>query len=220
MTRRTKALLAAASAAALALPAIAPASAAPVTFTSFTISEPYSAGSPGGPSVSNVLSSPLNSYTLGNAVNAFTLGPYGSCTGGGCRLNVESDPITVQFFGLAVNGVSAFHSLAETGLFTARYSGSELACAVGNGKSPTDCVVWTGASSAWNGSVTPADPLSNGQALDVTFKNATDWNITPTVRFNVSSAPEASTWGMMLAGFAGLAYAGAHRSRKTARYAL
>jgi hypothetical protein len=215
--RRTKALLAGAGAAALTLAVFTPASAAAVTFTSNTISELYSPGSPGGGG--NALSSPLNNYTLGSAVNAFTLSPYGSCTGGGCRLNVESDPITVQFSGLAVNGASALSSLIETGLFTASYSGSELACAVGDGKSPssgaTDCVVWTGASSAWNGSVTLTDPLSNGQTLDVTFKN-----ITPAVSFNVSSAPEVSTWGMMLAGFAGLAYAGAHRSRKTARYAL
>jgi PEP-CTERM motif len=221
------------SLAVLALMPVAPASAiTPVTLTgSYTVSETYNSSN-GGPTVTDDLASPF-SLSEGATPNAFTLSPNPSsgsqCSGGGCNTSTttETDSITFNLTGLSVSGLTGSpataSNISEGGTFTAKYTGSELGCAAGDGVSPssgnTDCLVWNGAANTYNGSATYSETLSNGQTLTVTFNNATDWDITPTVSFtvtgDVTAVPEASTWAMMLLGFAGLGYAG-FRSRKAA----
>ena len=208
----------------LALAPFAPASAKTLTLTgNYTISEQYNS-SQGGPSVSNVFGTASSSLTgsfsinPGAKYNDFTLSPDGTCSGGGCKGVTETDKITFTLRGLELGSVRV-PTITETGVFTAKYSGTELGCAKGDGMSPssgeTDCFVWTGASNTWNGSYMKSVALSNGGTLDVTFTNMTDWNITPKLSVDVlPSVPEPSTWAMMALGFAGLGYAG-FRSRRT-----
>ena len=194
----TKLFVSGASLALLALTQFAPASAATVNLTngSFSISyDKYSAAN-GGPSISGILSGTLGSVPVGGSLpgktfNGFTLAPQGTCFGGGCSNHIETDNITFTISGLKL-GAYVIPTIVESGVFTAKYTGSELSCATGDGKSPssgeTDCFLWNGAASTYNGSYMTSAAIGNGQTLDVTFNNATDWNITPTVSFDVRTA--------------------------------
>ena len=186
---------------------------------SVSVSEQYNSAH-GGPSVSGLigggtisgLSVPIGS--LGSHHSAFTLNPAGSCSGGGCvggSNGTETDLITFSFSNVKVNGGTPF-SFSETGTFTAKYHGSELSCAVGDGVSPssgqTDCLVWTGASNTWNGSTILSESIpGTGNTLDVVFYNKTDWSVTPAIAFEVVDAPavaEPSTFAILGIGVLGL----------------
>jgi len=197
--------------------------ATPVAMTgSYSISEQYSS-SQGGAGITNLLADPftinLTPNTQTSAVNFFTAAPYNgsNCYGSGCSNHIETDTLTVTFSNLKILGVT-IPTFTETAVFTAKYTGSELSCAVGDGKSPssgqTDCVVWSGASNAYDGSTTifnslgALNPSLAGQSLEIFLYNATDWNITPTIGFELASnqvqVPEPATFGLMSAGLFGL----------------
>jgi PEP-CTERM motif len=126
-------------------------------------------------------------------VNLFTLSPGGSCTGTDCHGGTITETITFNLTSLKFEGVN-LAPITLTGTYTAKYSGSELSCAVGDGRSPssgaTDCLIWTGASDTYNGSTVVVDAIGNtGNTLVLTFHNATDWSITPTLSVQFVDAP-------------------------------
>jgi hypothetical protein len=186
----------------------------------YSVSEQYSSSN-GGPIITNNLASPfsmnLTAGTQTSSMNFFTASPVGHCFGLGCSGQTETDTLTITFSNLSILGVT-IPTFTETAVFTAKYSGNELSCAVGDGKSPssgeTDCVVWTGASNTYDGSMTlfkslgSLNPALAGQSLDIFLYNATDWNITPKIGFELVSnqvqVPEPATLGLMGAGLFGL----------------
>jgi hypothetical protein len=182
----------------------------------YSFSETYTAAH-GGPSISDNLSNPFSKTltlgTLTSPASFFTLSPASGCSGGGCSSNIETDTVTVSFTNLKVLGISV-PTLQATGIFSARYSGSELACAVGDGKSPasgeTDCFIWQGAANSWNGSTTLGYDLGNGDMLDIIVYNATDWNITPKIAFELvdapARAPEPASLALIASALAGFEF--------------
>jgi hypothetical protein len=157
--------------------------------------------SPTGETVSSTVGfSPVTTFS---SAYGFTLIPNSDCSGAGCvggKNGTETDLITVTFsnFQVQVNGTGPKYSVptfTQTGTFTAKYSGSELACAQGDGKSPlsgeTDCLIWTGAPNTFNGTTTLFEPITGlpGDDLEIVFFNATDWNISPSFKFAVVDAP-------------------------------
>ena len=155
--------------------------------------------SPTGESVSSTVQfSPATTFS---SAYGFTLAPHSTCSGGGCvggATGTETDTVTLSFTGFQVKvGATTYAvpTFTKTGTFTAKYSGSELGCAVGDGKSPstgqTDCFIWTGAPNTFNGTTTLFEPITGltGDDLEVMFFNATDWNISPSFKFAVVDAP-------------------------------
>jgi hypothetical protein len=143
----------------------------------------------------------------------FSLNPNpgsGNCSGSGCVANgnppgtndgVETDTITFKLSGMTVNG-NAVGNITETGTYTAAYGGPELACAVGDGISPssgeTDCLVWAGATNTWNGSKTVSELIPGlGDYLNITYYNGSDWTITNTnISVTVTGSPTGSMTGV------------------------
>jgi hypothetical protein len=211
----------------LAMTIAAPAYATTFSITdSYTFSESYST-SHGGPSITNDLGSSI-SVTEGTPTsftNLATFAPQGTCSGGGCSGGTETDPFTVTFGTFNFGGGVTAAGFSESGKFEAKYGGTEIGCAAGDsgsgGGGDTDCVLW-GTTTAFNGSVSFSELMTNGLTLTVTFDNASDWNISPQVSFSVTdapAAPELSTWGMMLAGFGLLGFAAMRKSKREARLA-
>ena len=184
----------------------------------FSFSEAYSSAQ-GGPTLINKLGTSFGEpLTVGGAMaktSLFEADPDGSCVSPACSSGIVTDTITVNFTNLKWLG-TGISSLSTTATFTAKYVGSELSCAVGDGVSPpsgkTDCVVWSGAANAYNGSTTLSESVGNGNTLVITLFNATDWDITPQIGFKVVDAPpvptpEPATLALAMTGLAGMAVA-------------
>ncbi len=209
-----------ATAAALALSTSA-AFATPIDLKgSYTVSEQYS----GGPTIVDELgiggSFTITNLTVGTetAATDFFKAEPNFCSGTGCTENkktdikTETEMLTIDFTDLSITGISGEISPSVTATFTAQYGGTELACAKGDGVSPktgdTDCLVWTSAPDTYNGSLTLIESLGNGQDLDIILNNATDWDVTPTISFELTgtpdSVPEPGSLGLLLTGLAAL----------------
>ena len=209
---------------ALAGAACCPAYAITLNGETFTATETYGP-SQGGPSITGQETNG-HAFTLsvggaGITFNAFTLNPAGSCSGGGCvggSGGTETDPITFTITGLT----DTLGPFSQTGKFEAKYSGSEIGCAVGDagsGAGQSDCFLW-GNTTAYNQSVTQMIALTGalqGDDLEVVFHNAADWSITPTVTLSlVDGVPEPSTWAMLIAGFGLMGAIGWRKARLAA----
>lgn len=168
-------------------------------------------------------------------VSFFTAGPSGSsglgrgsnaCTAITGNSDSVCGTITVE---ISV-GTDTF---TETGEYEAAYGGSELGCAVGDGKSPksgkTDCIVWSGAADTYNGKAIKNMNIPGGQFLYMTFFNATDWSITPQINLalddpthtNPSPTPLPGTLPLFLSGLGAMGFLSRRKKRaakiKTAR---
>jgi hypothetical protein len=144
----------------------------------------------GTPTTLNTMAFPLN---VNEAFNLATFAPVnGSKCPGDCidKYNL-SDAFTVTFRLKDPNGV--MKTFTQGGTFLADYNGA-LPC-VGSdsqSQSQSDCVIWSPLSKTHDNnaslqSVTDTVDFGDGYKLNVTFTNAIDWNITPTVTFDLTS---------------------------------
>jgi hypothetical protein len=116
--------------------------------------------------------------TVGGApftTNFFTAAPNpGSLTG------IHTGTITANFTFITPSGATG--AVSETAAYSANYGGT-LSC-TGDSSNPADCVIWN-----------PPDPITvnftDGAVMTVLFNNAHDWNITPTVTFNLTRGTNA-----------------------------
>ena len=159
--------------------------------------------------------------TVSGPFNLFTLNPNGSCAGVGCSLKSNGhggfipDPLgtDTELLTFTLNPPGGSNTefmgfnlapITLTGTYTAKYSGAELGCAVGDGKSPssgkTDCFAWTGATStSFSGFLVVDEAIGNtGKDLRLTFHNASDWSITPTVTAQIIDAPVPEPYSIAL----------------------
>jgi hypothetical protein len=167
---------------------------------------------PDAPTVGSVFGTGTYTVPTGTTnVDVFSLSPNpgsGDCSGAGCSANgngngngVETDTITFKLSGMTVNG-NAVGNITETGTYTAAYGGPELACAVGDGVSPstgdTDCLVWTGATNAYNGTKTVSELIPGlGDYLNITYNNGSDWTISNSnISVSVTGSPSGSMVGI------------------------
>lgn len=149
----------------------------------------------------------------------FTLAPQASCKGPSAALGspgcytpslsekladwgwagTETDRVTGSF--LITDALGNTVTIAESGTFSAKYGGSKLPCAANSDNGNTDCFIWDGSTPANNGvtgSFLKQVTFSDGTKLDVTFKNAEDWDITPTLTFKetVAGTPQQQDVGV------------------------
>ena len=195
-TRKLKLLAATIGSVLLATAGAANATTVAVTID-YTVS--YSATHGNGPGITEdigTLSSGQYTFTetltVGAAetapVNFLTLSPNGYC-GSGCVNNTASGNLTATF---SVNGVAG--SVAETGLYQAKYSGSELSCST-SGSGESDCINWTTNGSGGHNPL--VFTLSNGDTLDIYLNDAQDWNLYPQIAFSLTAPSQTPLPGAL-----------------------
>ncbi len=191
------------------LTTVGSASAATVSAT-YTVADVYSSSSlpvfPTGAGNSPGISGELGGGTIANVsnylspTNFFTINPTGSCgKESSCKTSmsnpdpIQSGTITVTLNFTDTSTVGGFTdltaSLTETGLYQAKYGGTALSC-TNSSAGDTDCFSWAGApankksgSSYIYGSISDYVAFANGDEVEVTFINASDWSITPKIDF-------------------------------------
>ena len=144
----------------------------------------------------------------------FSVTPNGSSCAYNCTGNAndtETDALTLNFSNLKLTGVngvlsSTAFSGSATATFKADYNSNDyiLSCAVGDGvsgngpsgthgtansKGVSDCVDWSNAGTAWNGSETIQIALGNGDDLDIILYNGSDWTVNTQIGFQLVDAP-------------------------------
>jgi PEP-CTERM motif len=163
---------------------------------------------------------PPNTYSTGVNYDPFNLNPAGSCTGTGCNASgngigngLETDAVNFILSGMkvSINGGTAISvgNIAESGTYTAAYSGTILNCAIGDGVSgsnhglagstgQTDCFDWAGATTTYNGFKTLSEAIgTSGDYLNITYTNGSDWTIAnTTILFSVTGSPSGSMVGV------------------------
>jgi hypothetical protein len=121
-------------------------------------------------------------------------GPTRGCSGNAASYPTETDPLSIAFTFSIPGGTG---SVSDTGVFTAKYypgfgTKTYLPCDPGgDGQGNSDCVTWgtsTGLTGSMSDSVTTT--LSDGAVIKVTLNDISDWNITPTVSFQLVSGPD------------------------------
>lgn len=196
--------------------------------TPFTLTGNYSvtdAITSGGPGITKHLHDPFTvSLTPGTETvlqEFFTASPNQYCRGAGCdrSTNTETDGLTASFWNLHIAGIGSLGDLTGSGTFIAKYSGTELPCAVGDGvrdssSGKSDCVLW-GSTTTYNGSTMLSENIGHGYDLDIYLYNSTDWNITPRIGFELvpDSVPEPATLALLAAGLAALGWSVSRRRK-------
>jgi hypothetical protein len=167
----------------------------------------------------------LTSGSATSEMNLFIANPNNCYSGSGRTCvntggNTATGTITVTFTFTNSAG-SAIGSLMETGEYEAKYGGSELGCAAGDGVSPTsgntDCIVWNGLST--NGSVLRTTTLTGfpNDIIDLTFYNASDWSMVPEMTLGVNDpapTPLPAALPLFAGGLGGLGLLTWRRKRK------
>ena len=165
---------------------------------------------------------------LSTPVNFITVAPNPSSDGGGgcpqCKNGyIDIGTVNVTFSNIHFGSTYISGTFSDSAIFTAKYGGAELACAVGDGKSPatgdTDCLKWTSPiiQIALTGAL-------SGDFLDIFLNDATDWNLTPTIQFALTShgqvtTPLPATLPLFATGLGALGLLGWRRKRKAAALA-
>jgi hypothetical protein len=144
--------------------------------------------------------------------------------------NLSTGNVFVTFSNISYKDLTTGNSWSiggtygDSATFTAKYGGAELGCAVGDGKSPltgdTDCLIWKSnlVQIALSGS---GSGNLAGDYLQIILNNATDWNITNTIQFDLSShnqliTPIPAALPLFASGLGGLGLLGWRRKRKAA----
>ena len=194
------------------------ASAAPAYAASVTVGESYTVTKTGftgnAPGITDDLNGNLNltTNTWSTPTNFITASPAGSSGLGGLDPTVTGT-LNVTFTFTEAGGVHG--TLTESGIYEAKYGGSPLAGCTNSGPGDTDCIVWNGASNTPTGSATVAATLSNGNIIDVKFNNAQDWNITPTISFDLDPTPLPATLPLFAGGLGMLGMIARRKNRRT-----
>jgi hypothetical protein len=207
---RTQKLLAAATT--IFLTSVGPTFAAAVTVgESYSITETGFTGNKPGITDDLHGNLMLTTNTWSTPTNFFTASPAGSSGLYGIDPTVTGT-INVTLTFTEAGGVTG--SLTESGTYEAKYGGSPLSGCTNSGSGDTDCIVWKGASNTPTGSVILAATLSNGNIVDVDFYNAQDWNITPTISFDLDPTPLPATLPLFAGGLGILGLITQRRKRK------
>jgi hypothetical protein len=136
---------------------------------------------------------PANAYNCPNTC-AKSVSTAGISGNDGNNAQIAWGIITATFAFTTPSGATG--NFTDTATYAANYNGS-LTCAgqtvtgvANSGHMQSDCIVW----SSSNDPITVS--FADGSAMTVTLNNAIDWNITPTVTFDMTQGPRTQQLGV------------------------